>query len=114
MGDPAGVGPEICLHALANEQLAEECQLLVFGDAGVLNRCARELGLPAPKNVIAHGHSLTDICGPTVIDLNQINEQALVIGLRVGRMWPSQLCLHPSGYRCGASRQGRCGYDWPD
>ncbi len=46
MGDPAGVGPEICLRALADEQLAAECQLIVFGDAGVLNRCADQLGLP--------------------------------------------------------------------
>ena len=31
MGDPAGVGPEICLRLLANADLARECVPVIFG-----------------------------------------------------------------------------------
>ena len=53
MGDPAGVGPEICLHLLANEAIREVCTPIIFGDTRVLSRCARQLGLPAPKRIIS-------------------------------------------------------------
>ncbi len=46
MGDPAGVGPELCLRALAEPGFENVC---VFGDAGVLHRCAAQTGLPAPR-----------------------------------------------------------------
>ena len=38
MGDPAGVGPEICLHLLANESIREVCVPIIFGDAHTLFR----------------------------------------------------------------------------
>lgn len=41
MGDPAGVGPEIVLNVLADDAIAQKCQLVVFGDQSVLERCAR-------------------------------------------------------------------------
>ncbi|MGB0581271.1 MAG: 4-hydroxythreonine-4-phosphate dehydrogenase PdxA [Limisphaerales bacterium] len=48
MGDPAGVGPEVCLHLLANESVAVKCDPIIFGDANVLQACADKTGLPAP------------------------------------------------------------------
>jgi 4-hydroxythreonine-4-phosphate dehydrogenase len=53
MGDPAGVGPEVCLHALANTEIAKICNLVVFGDTRTLRRCQSE------TNIIAHLHSIT-------------------------------------------------------
>ncbi|MDB6074596.1 MAG: pdxA2 [Verrucomicrobiaceae bacterium] len=53
MGDPAGVGPEICLHLLANEAIAAVCTPIVFGDARILWRCARQLSLPPPKRILS-------------------------------------------------------------
>jgi 4-phospho-D-threonate 3-dehydrogenase / 4-phospho-D-erythronate 3-dehydrogenase len=55
MGDPAGVGPEICLHLLANDRLCEICTPVVFGDAGVLADCAAKLGLRGAERVYADG-----------------------------------------------------------
>jgi 4-hydroxythreonine-4-phosphate dehydrogenase len=46
MGDPAGVGPELCLRALAESEFGNVC---VFGDAEVLRRCAAQTGLPVPE-----------------------------------------------------------------
>lgn len=53
MGDPAGVGPELCLRALASEEVNGLCIPIVFGDAEVLRRCAELTGLPAPVHVIS-------------------------------------------------------------
>lgn len=36
MGDPAGVGPEICLQALHSKKVNEVCRPLIFGDAEIL------------------------------------------------------------------------------
>jgi len=44
-GDPAGIGPEVLLAALADGSLRAEARLLVVGDAGFLAARARRLGL---------------------------------------------------------------------
>jgi 4-hydroxythreonine-4-phosphate dehydrogenase len=49
MGDPAGVGPELCLKLLADERLRAACRPIIFGDASVLDRVARQLGWPLPE-----------------------------------------------------------------
>ena len=36
MGDPAGIGPEICLRLLSDEAIRGCCVPVVFGDADVL------------------------------------------------------------------------------
>jgi 4-hydroxythreonine-4-phosphate dehydrogenase len=47
MGDPAGVGPEIILKALADAGAAGLGRWVVVGDRWVLDESARMLGLPA-------------------------------------------------------------------
>lgn len=48
LGDPAGVGPELVLRALAAE--GDE-NTIVFGDRGVLERAARLTGLALPREL---------------------------------------------------------------
>lgn len=38
MGDPAGIGPEICLRALRDTQVLEQCVPILFGDTEILRR----------------------------------------------------------------------------
>lgn len=38
MGDPAGIGPEICLQALREPAVLKQCVPVLFGDAGVIQR----------------------------------------------------------------------------
>ncbi len=45
MGDPAGIGPEICLRALREPAVLAECVPVLFGDAGVVTRVA-QAGIP--------------------------------------------------------------------
>jgi 4-hydroxythreonine-4-phosphate dehydrogenase len=50
MGDPAGVGPEIILKALADRRVEKVCDPVVIGDEGLLRSLARRLKLKAPKD----------------------------------------------------------------
>ncbi len=72
MGDPAGVGPEVCLQLLANEAVRAFATPVVFGDARLLARCARQTGLPAPRRIVSE-IEWADICAtldePAVLDL---------------------------------------------
>jgi 4-hydroxythreonine-4-phosphate dehydrogenase len=48
MGDPAGVGPELCLRALAEPSVRAVCRPMVYGDAAILHAAADRLELAAP------------------------------------------------------------------
>lgn len=52
MGDPAGIGPELCLRMLVDKQVRSYCTPVIFGDSGILQRIAPLVGLPFPKEVI--------------------------------------------------------------
>lgn len=72
MGDPAGVGPELCLRLLQNEEIAQELTPVIVGDAGVLARVAKQLGwtFTAPCIDAEQWPSRWDtIAQPTVLDL---------------------------------------------
>lgn len=49
LGDPAGIGPEITAKALYDPELYSRCRPLVIGDAAVLERAVRFVGLPDLK-----------------------------------------------------------------
>ncbi|MCA9183900.1 MAG: 4-hydroxythreonine-4-phosphate dehydrogenase PdxA, partial [Planctomycetales bacterium] len=49
MGDPAGVGPELVLRALESREIADLCQLVIFGDYAILQACAAQTGLALPE-----------------------------------------------------------------
>lgn len=53
MGDPAGVGPEVCLRLLGNREVISELIPIVFGDRVVLEAVALRTGLPLNAAVIS-------------------------------------------------------------
>lgn len=60
MGDPAGVGPEVCLQLLANVEVREFAAPLIFGDLAILRRCAEKTGLPLPEPSLVRDLTLFD------------------------------------------------------
>ena len=52
MGDPAGIGPELCLRALAEPPVNDSARLAVIGDASILCRVAAACSLPMVEQVI--------------------------------------------------------------
>ncbi|HYF35540.1 MAG TPA: 4-hydroxythreonine-4-phosphate dehydrogenase PdxA [Prosthecobacter sp.] len=77
MGDPSGIGPEVCLHLLANQDIARECTPVIFGDAALLRRVAAETGLPFGAPVVG---DLQDVTAPSVLDLKQIDAASVIPG----------------------------------
>jgi len=80
MGDPAGVGPELCLRALTNPELAAICTPVVFGDRDVLTACAQRLAWPLPGRVIS-ASELSTIDHPAVLHLPQLDGSRLSPGV---------------------------------
>ena len=49
MGDPAGVGPELCVKLLAETDVITRCTPVIFGSAEILNRAAQTLKIDLPN-----------------------------------------------------------------
>lgn len=77
MGDPAGVGPELCLRLLVEPRVREYCLPAVFGDSVVLNRVAEATGLPVPRHVISPSQWPDGVDEPFVMDLPGIESGAV-------------------------------------
>jgi len=54
MGDPAGVGPELCLRLLRDDHVRSYCTPVVYGGFPILCRVAHQLGWPAPLPADVH------------------------------------------------------------
>jgi 4-hydroxythreonine-4-phosphate dehydrogenase len=83
MGDPAGIGPEICLRLLQHERTIERCVPVVFGDAEVLRRVADQCGLVMPEHVISLADWLTasyTLNSPAVLDMGVIAADEVIPG----------------------------------
>ena len=81
MGDPAGIGPEICIKALSEASVYERCQPIVVGDAEVLKQAVTflhsELRINAVKSVKEAQFQSGTI---DVLDLKNVNMSELKLG----------------------------------
>lgn len=80
MGDPAGIGPEICLRLLADSGITAVCTPLVFGDASVLQRVADKLRLPFTVPVLDGPATASKQILPAVVDLRLVDAAAITPG----------------------------------
>lgn len=73
IGDPAGIGPEITLKAVVDADVRHACSPVILGDAGEIQRQARDLGLAANFRSITGdrlGSDYTD--EPLIVDTNTL------------------------------------------
>lgn len=82
MGDPASIGPEITIKALAKKEIYERCNPIVIGDAVVLKAAAKIPGMP-----VINIHPITDVnealftCGTIdVLDMKLVDTDQLEYG----------------------------------
>ena len=83
-GDPAGVGPELCLRALSDAAVRDICVPVVFGDAAVLRRVAAATGLPFVAEMLtreAWTEQSDELRQPAVVDLRTMNADFLRPGV---------------------------------
>lgn len=84
MGDPAGIGPEVCLRLLTHEPTLSRCVPIVFGDAGVLARAAEHCGFGKIPRVVSSDdwkRIVANVDRPCVMDLNAIDADAVTPGV---------------------------------
>lgn len=78
MGDPAGIGPEICVRSLAREETYSLCKPLIVGDAKIISLAIELLKLDQPLSVNAIAavkdakfeHGTIDVYDLDLIDLD--------------------------------------------
>jgi len=82
MGDPAGVGPELCLRILRDPIVTAACVPVVFGDLDVLLRVADAARLVSPPGIVTleAWQSRPDAREPMVVDCGAITKGAFEPG----------------------------------
>src|SRR5215213_3696964 len=73
MGDPAGIGPEVVLKAVAEPEVLEACVPVIVGDAQLLAHTARTLDLACGYEIIRRGETIPeDAPAPVIYHLDNI------------------------------------------
>ncbi|MBD0370634.1 MAG: 4-hydroxythreonine-4-phosphate dehydrogenase PdxA [Pyrinomonadaceae bacterium] len=74
MGDPAGIGPEVVLKAVAEEEILRVCRPVIIGDAQLLAHTARTLDLTCGYDIIRRDEALpAELNEPVIYHLDNIS-----------------------------------------
>lgn len=81
MGDPAGIGPEICIKALSDISVYERCKPIVVGNAAVMNQAVKFLNSGLKINPVLDVKSAKFEFGTVdVYDLKNVEMSELKLG----------------------------------
>ncbi len=84
MGDPAGVGPEVCLKAAQHPRVRKSSRPLIVGDLGVLRAHARKMGIPGRLSSVTLEKMNKDFPGGSktvpVLDMANVASRGRVFG----------------------------------
>src|ERR671938_962349 len=73
MGDPAGIGPEVVLKAVAEEEVRRTCVPVIIGDAQLLAHTARTLDLQCGYDIVRFDERLPEhISEPVIFHLDNV------------------------------------------
>jgi len=73
MGDPSGIGPEVVLKAVAEEEVRAVCRPVIIGDAQLLAHNARTLDLQCGYEIVRRDEELpSKFNDPIIFHLNNI------------------------------------------
>jgi 4-phospho-D-threonate 3-dehydrogenase / 4-phospho-D-erythronate 3-dehydrogenase len=67
MGDPAGIGPEVVLKAVAEDEVRRACVPIIIGDAQLLAHTARTLDLQCGYDIVRYDEPLPEVISDPVI-----------------------------------------------
>ncbi|NBQ39619.1 MAG: hypothetical protein EBU34_07510 [Alphaproteobacteria bacterium] len=81
MGDPAGIGPELLVRAVASERMRSLCEMKLFGDIRTLHRAARSCSLEPPNCKMVHSrYSKIDMHVDSAKDFHRWGENSAWAG----------------------------------
>ncbi|MFU8781094.1 MAG: 4-hydroxythreonine-4-phosphate dehydrogenase PdxA [Kiritimatiellia bacterium] len=63
MGDPSGIGPELCLQMLALPALRGVCRMQIYGSRALLARVGQKVGLDVPEDMLVYDDVDLDAAG---------------------------------------------------
>lgn len=72
MGDPAGIGPEVVLKAVAEEEVRRACIPVIIGDAQLLAHTARTLDLQSGYDIVRADEPFPEHSEPVIYHLDNI------------------------------------------
>jgi 4-hydroxythreonine-4-phosphate dehydrogenase len=72
MGDPAGIGPEVVLKAVAEEEIRRACIPVIIGDAQLLAHTARTLDLQSGYDIVRADEAFPEHSEPVIYHLGNI------------------------------------------
>ncbi len=76
IGDPAGIGSEIVLKSLAENEVGNFCLPIVIADANYLLQAAQQLNLPCEFKIVENASEIqTDEKQPVILHLNNIKQK---------------------------------------
>jgi 4-phospho-D-threonate 3-dehydrogenase / 4-phospho-D-erythronate 3-dehydrogenase len=74
MGDPAGIGPEVVLKAVAEEEVRRICVPVIIGDAQLLAHTARTLDLQSGYDIVRRDEEFPEqFADPIIYHLDNIS-----------------------------------------
>src|SRR6476620_4693893 len=73
MGDPAGIGPEVVLKAVAEDEVRRACIPVIIGDAQLLAHTARTLDLQSGYDIVRADESFPEHSEPVIYHLDNIS-----------------------------------------
>jgi 4-hydroxythreonine-4-phosphate dehydrogenase len=73
MGDPAGIGPEVVLKAVAEEEIRRACIPVIIGDAQLLAHTARTLDLQSGYDIVRADEPFPEHSEPVIYHLGNIS-----------------------------------------
>jgi 4-phospho-D-threonate 3-dehydrogenase / 4-phospho-D-erythronate 3-dehydrogenase len=74
MGDPAGIGPEVVLKAVAEEEIRKICLPIIIGDAQLLAHTARTLDLQSGYDIVRKEETLPErFSDPIIYHLDNVS-----------------------------------------
>src|SRR6266513_2328846 len=74
MGDPAGIGPEVVLKAVAEQEVQSICVPIIIGNAQVLTHNARTLDLQCGYEIVRQGEKIpADFDAPIIFHLDNLS-----------------------------------------
>ena len=85
-GDPAGIGPEVVLKALTDQELLNIARWVVIGDAAIFDMIGERIGLKPPNGIVQDrgriaaqwsGYKAGQVC---LLDLRQLEPIQFTIG----------------------------------
>lgn len=82
MGDPAGVGPELCLRLLNEAAVTRRCRPFVFGNSECVSEISNRLGIPLTAEILENSE-LPDFHKPetgTIVQVGQLEMSQLTPG----------------------------------